>query len=73
MRYKDWIIQRLKEAVLNANPSVWWNPGGPDETTCPFCYNHVNNTNGIMDEIPHSENCPYLFAKTIKIEEDDDI
>jgi hypothetical protein len=62
-REKD--VLELCRQVLNASPSVYYNPNGADESTCPFCYERVYYADAYISEIKHSTDCAYLIAKDL--------
>lgn len=62
-REKD--IQKLCQGVINASPATYYNPNGPDDSTCPFCHERVMYADADMKDITHTTDCAYLIAKDL--------
>ena len=54
----------LCRAVLNINSVSEYDPGGPDYSYCPMCYNKCG-IHEDMKDITHNQDCPYLIAKDL--------
>lgn len=62
---RDEEILKLCKGVLNASPSVYYNPNGADDSTCPFCGAKVLWADAEIEDINHDLDCAYLLAKDL--------
>lgn len=64
---REYEIQQVLKAVINANVDSFDNPNGGYENTCPFCctmtYGNYNHPWLDMHELTHDMNCAYIIAK----------
>ena len=58
-------VLELCKGVLSTFSTTYYNPNGPDDSTCPFCHERVYHADADISEIKHSKDCTYLIAKDL--------
>lgn len=58
-------LQKLCAEIISISPNRYYNPNGPDESSCPFCYELEYGTNADIGDIEHKIDCAYLIAKDL--------
>ena len=62
-REKD--VQTLCRQVLSARVDVYYNPNGPDDSTCPFCREETSGAEYDISLINHKPDCAFFIAKDL--------